>query len=64
METNYGYHVMYYCGEGSLSYRDLQITQELTAQDVDTWYKGLIDSAVTVDGDTSRIRTNLTLNRQ
>lgn len=64
VETSYGYHVMYYCGEGSLSYRDLQITQELTAQDVDTWYKGLIDSAVTVDGDTSRIRTNLTLNRQ
>ena len=64
VETGYGFHVMYYCGEGTLSYRDMQLTQELTSRDMDTWYHGLIDSAVTKDGDTSRIRTDLVLSRQ
>lgn len=64
VETSYGYHVMYYCGEGTLSYRDMQLTQELTSRDMDTWYHDLIDSAVTEDGDTSRIRTDLVLSRQ
>lgn len=64
IETNYGCHVMYYCGEGTLSYRDMQLTQELTSRDMDIWYSDLIDSAVTEDGDTSRIRTDLVLNRQ
>lgn len=64
VETSYGYHVMYYCGEGTLSYRDMQLTQELTSRDMDTWYHDLIDSAVSEDGDTSRIRTDLVLSRQ
>ena len=64
VETGYGFHVMYYCGEGTLSYRDMQLTQELTSRDMDTWYHDLLDSAVTQDGDTSRIRTDLILSRQ
>ena len=59
--TEYGYHVMYFCGDGSLSYRDSMILNELVQADVDTWYNGLIDAAVAADGDTSLLKTDLVL---
>ena len=61
--TEYGYHVMYFCGDGSMSYRDSMIENELKQADMDTWYQGLMDAAVTADGNTSLIRTDLVLSR-
>ena len=63
VESDYGYHVMYSCGQGELSFRDLQITQELTNEAMQTWYDDLMEKTTTVDGDTSRIRTNVVLGR-
>lgn len=59
--TEYGYHVMYFCGDGSLSYRDTMIRAELSQADVDAWYKGLVEAAVTADGDTSLLRTDMVI---
>ena len=61
--TEYGYHVMYFCGDGSLSYRDSMIRSELQQADMDAWYQALVDAAVTVDGDTSLLRTDLVLSK-
>ena len=61
--TEYGYHVMYFCGDGSLSYRDSMIRSELQQADMDAWYKTLMDAAVTTDGDTSLLRTDLVLSK-
>ena len=61
--TEYGYHVMYFCGEGTMSYRDSTIRNELVRADMDTWFKGLMDAAVTADGDTSLIKTDLVLGK-
>ena len=63
VETDFGFHVMYYCGEGSSSYRDLQIRQELVSADMEKWFKDVMDAAVTADGDLSLIRTDLVLSR-
>ena len=63
VETDYGFHVMYYCGEGSMSYRDGQIRRELMSADMDKWFGDLMTATTTVDGDTSRINTALVLSR-
>lgn len=63
VETNYGYHVIYFVGDAQQNYRDYLITEDLRTADMDTWYTGLVDSAATADGDTSYVRTNLILSR-
>lgn len=63
VETNYGYHVMYFVGDAQMNYRDYLITNDLRNADMNEWYNGLVESASTTDGNTRYIRTNLVLNR-
>lgn len=63
VETNYGYHVMYFVGDADQTYRDYLIENNLRSSDLDEWYNGLLDSVSTADGDTRYIRTDLVLNR-
>lgn len=63
VESDFGFHVMYYCGEGTLSYRDLQLTTELTNEAMQTWFDDLLSKTETVDGDFSRINTGVVLSR-
>lgn len=41
VETEYGYHVMYYSSTDEMSYRDLMIDNDLRAEDTEKWQKGL-----------------------
>lgn len=59
VETEYGYHVMYFVGQTGQSYRDYMITNALTSQNMETWYNGIVDAVSTTDGDTSRIHTSV-----
>ena len=61
IETEYGYHVMYYVGEAELSYRDYMITNEMRTADHDAWYNGIIDAVATTKGDTSKMELGLIL---
>ena len=61
VETDFGYHVMYFSGEGDSSYRDLKLRQELSSADMEQWFKDLMDATVTADGDLSLIRTSMVL---
>lgn len=63
VETNYGYHVMYFVGNAQQTYRDYLITNDLRSDDMEEWYSGLIDALSVTDGDTRYIRTDLVLNR-
>lgn len=63
VETNYGYHVMYFVGDADQSYRDYLITNNLRSADTDEWYNGLLEAAAATDGNTRYIRTDLVLNR-
>ena len=62
VETEYGYHVMYFVGDSELTYRDYQIENELRSADLDTWYNGLIEAMPQTEGDTQYIRKDLVLN--
>jgi hypothetical protein len=59
VETEYGYHVMYYVGNSELTYRDYLIKQDITADDMEKWYNGIVDPITVVEGDSSRINKDL-----
>ena len=55
IETEYGYHVMYYVGDTELSYRDYMITNEMRTADQEKWYEGILETVKTTVGDTSKM---------
>ena len=59
VESNYGYHVMFYSADSETTFRDFQIRSELLQADMDAWYKGLVEAETVTDGDFSLIRTDL-----
>jgi len=61
VETEYGYHVMYYVGESDISYRDFLITNELRNIEVNEWYAATVEAMTMTDGDTKYIAKDLVL---
>ena len=62
VETQYGYHVMYFSGDSDTTYRDYMIMSELRSRDITSWYTGLLENAAVTEGDTSYVNTGLVLN--
>ena len=61
VETEYGYHVMYFVGDSDTTYRDYQIKTELAEADHTEWYNAIVDAAVITDGSTKYLTTGITL---
>ena len=61
VETEYGYHVMYFVGESDYTYRDYQIENELRSADASEWYTATVEAMTVTDGDFSYIATDLIL---
>ena len=61
METQYGYHVMYYVGQTDYTYRDYQIENQLRSEDVSEWYTNTVEATTVTDGDTSHLKLDLVL---
>ncbi len=61
VETNYGYHVMYFVGQSEETYREYLIQTDLETDAYNTWYNALVESVDMTVGDTSHIRTDLVL---
>jgi len=59
VETEYGYHVMFYSSTDELTYRDFMIKEEMTNNDVSEWYEGIIEATTVVEGDSSKINKGL-----
>ena len=57
--SEYGYHVMYYVGDGEMTYRDYMISEELRADDVKEWYDALCEAASITTLETKRLNTDL-----
>lgn len=43
VETEYGYHVMYYVSTDELSYRDMLIDSDLRTEDTEKWHDALVE---------------------
>lgn len=61
VETEYGYHVMYFVGDSDATYRDYMIENELRSADVSEWYTAATEAMTLTEGDTKYIRTDLVL---
>ena len=61
VETEYGYHVMFFSGDSETSYRDYQIENDLREADVDSWYHAAIEAMTITDGDMKYINLDLVL---
>lgn len=61
IETEYGYHVMYFVGYTEMSYRNYMIDSEMRDADHDEWYEGILETVTAELKDTSRMRLDLTL---
>ena len=61
IETEYGYHVMYYSGDSELTYRDYMITNDLKNADMNAWYSELVEAMTAVIQDTQYMSTDLVL---
>ena len=61
IETEYGYHVMYYVGEDDMNYRDYMITNEMRAADQEEWYHGILEPITTAVKDTSKMKLDVIL---
>lgn len=45
VETEYGWHVMYFVSYDEMSYRDLLIDSDLRVEDTEKWHDGLVENA-------------------
>ncbi len=61
IESEYGYHVMYFVDDAQQSYRDYLIENELRSADAEEWYANLLEAASVTDGDYTYIRKDLVL---
>ena len=61
VETEYGYHVMYFVGNSDTTYRDFMIESTLRNEDLTAWETGLIEGAELVVSNTKYVKTDLTL---
>ena len=63
VETEYGYHVMYFSGNSDTTYRDYQIRNELRSNDLTAWYNGIVESAAVTEGNTQYLALDMVLSR-
>ncbi len=61
VETEYGYHIMYFVGNSGVTYRDYMIESTLRNEDMTAWETGLIEAAELVVSNTKYVKTDLTL---
>ena len=61
IESQYGYHVMYFVGQSDTTYRDYQIENELRSADTKEWYDATVEAMPMTDGDTRYIRKDLVI---
>ncbi len=46
VESEYGYHIMFYSGDSATTYRHYLITEDLRSADTTTWYNALLETQV------------------
>jgi len=59
IESEYGYHVMYYVGDGELTYRDYMITEDMRTEDIEKWHEEILKTMTVTEGSTRRLNLDL-----
>ena len=61
IESEYGYHIMYYVGDDELTYRDFMIHEEILETTHNAWYNDILNTAEIVKKDTSLLNMDIIL---
>ena len=61
VETEYGYHVMYFVGDSVETYRDFQIRNELSTSEHNEWYTAIVEAASVTEGNTKYLSRDIVL---
>lgn len=61
IETEFGYHVMYYVGDSEMNYRDYMISEDMRAEDHEKWYNEIVGAIEGALGNTSKMNLSVTL---
>ena len=61
VETEYGYHLMYYVGQDEMTFRDLLIKNDLVNADTNAWYNDLVEAVSVTEKSIKYLTTNLVL---
>ena len=61
VETEYGYHVMYFVGNSGVTYRDYMIEATLRSADLEAWENALVEAAELTVLNTKFVKTDLVL---
>lgn len=61
VETEYGYHIMYFVSNSELTYRDMMIKSDMRAEDMQKWQDKLTENVKVNVVDTKYINMGLTL---
>lgn len=64
VETDYGYHIMFYKGDGAMTYRESMIDVDLRAQKQSEWEASVLSSVTLVQEDVSCLDPDLVVNPQ
>ncbi|MBP3305961.1 MAG: peptidylprolyl isomerase [Oscillospiraceae bacterium] len=64
IESEYGYHIMYYVGDSDLTYRDSMIDTALTDADYEAWETSLTESITITDVNLKYINRDLVISRK
>lgn len=62
VETEYGYHVIYFVDRTAETYREYRIAEELRDADMNSWYSALQEAMTTAIGDTKYLRKDIVVN--
>lgn len=63
VQSDYGWHIMYYEGDSETSYREYLIDSTLRSADVDAWYSSLIEATEVIEGSTKYMDKDLILSQ-
>lgn len=61
IESQYGYHVMFYAGDDELTYRDYLITEDLRAIDQQKWFEDIIEDVKATIVETKRLNLDVAM---
>lgn len=61
VETEYGYHVMYFDSFADITYRDAMIKATLESENYDEWFNAIVEPVTLTEGDTSKLPRDIVI---
>ena len=63
VQTEYGWHIMYFVDAGTETYRDYMISYDMKNLEMNEWYTALVDAVKVEEGSFSRLNTALVISK-